>query len=146
MAGFTFAETMSGTWTPADDISIARKFTFTVRVRSGPLAEFRKDQIAEMEGEVVAEGLTDGAPLIGTMVLRPFLGRMIRYEFEFDGDDGQRYRFAGQKDIRWLDPIRSWTELPGELTDDDGHVIGTARTRFHLRRDAVEFVRSWRPA
>jgi hypothetical protein len=146
MAGFTFEETMSGTWTPADDISIARKFRFTVRVRSGPLAEFRRDQIADMEGEVVAEGLTDGAPLLGTMVLRPFLGRMIRYEFEFDGDDGQRYRFAGQKDIRWRDPVRTWTELPGELTDEDGEVIGTALTRFHLRKDAVSFLRSWRPA
>ena len=146
MSGFTFAETMSGTWTPAADISVARKFTFTVRVRSGPLADFRKDQIADMEGEVEAEGLAAAAPLIGTMVLRPLLGRMIRYEFEFDGDDGQRYRFAGQKDIRWLDPIRSWTELPGELTDDDGRVIGTAHTRFHLRRDAFDFLRSWRPA
>ena len=146
MTGFTFAETMSGTWTPADDISVAHKFSFTVRVHSGPLTSFRKDQVADLEGEVEAEGLTTGAPLVGTMVLRPFLGRMIRYEFEFDGDDGQRYRFAGQKDIRWLDPIRSWTVLPGELTDEDGHVIGTARTRFHLRRDAFDFLRSWRPA
>jgi hypothetical protein len=146
MAGFIFAETMSGTWTPADDVSIARKLSFTVRVRSGPLAEFRRDQIAEMEGDVDAEGLATGAPLVGTMTLRPFLGRVIRYEFEFDGDDGQRYRFAGQKDIRWLDPLRSWTELPGELTDEDGQVIGTARTRFHLRRDGWSFLRSWRPA
>ena len=146
MAGFTFAETMSGTWTPADDISIARRFEFTIRVRSGPLHQFRKDQVADIEGEVAAEGLAAGAPLVGTLVLRPFLGRMIRYEFEFDGDDGLRYRFAGQKDIRWLDPIRTWTELPGELTDEAGQVIGTARARFHLRRDGVSFLRSWRPA
>ncbi|HVV83214.1 MAG TPA: hypothetical protein VHE35_09040 [Kofleriaceae bacterium] len=146
MAGFTFAETMSGTWTPAEDISIARPFRFTVRVHSGPLADFRKDQVADMEGEVEAEGLAAGAPLVGTMVLRPLFGRMIRYEFEFDGDDGQRYRFAGQKDIRWLDPLRTWTELPGELTDETGHVIGTAHTRFHLRKDGLSFLRSWRPA
>lgn len=146
MAAFSFAETMSGTWTPAADISIARRFEFTIRVHSGPLAEFRKDQIADIEGEVDAEGLATGAPLVGTMVLRPFLGRMIRYEFEFDGDDGERYRFAGQKDIRWLDPVRSWTELPGEITDEGGLVVGSSRTRFHLRRDAVSFLRSWRPA
>lgn len=146
MAGFTFAETMSGTWTPADDVSIARPFSFTVRVHSGPLSSFRRDQVAELEGEVDALGLATAAPVVGTMTLRPFLGRLIRYEFEFDGDDGERYRFAGQKDIRWLDPLRSWTTLPGELTDEGGQVIGTASTRFHLRRDAWTFLRSWRPA
>lgn len=145
MTGFGFAETMSGTWTKADD-GRERPFRFTVDVRSGPLGRFRRQQTAEMAGTVDAGGLATQRPLHGTMELRPFLGRLIRYEFTFTGDDGQPYRFRGQKDIRWLDPLRTWTELPGEVTDGDGRVIGRAMTRFDLQREGVRFLRSFRPA
>ena len=142
--GFGFEETMSGTWTKD---GVTRPFSFTVKVRSGPLGTFRKkNQMAEMEGTVEAGGLATRQPLRGTMLLQPFLGRVIRYEFDFNGDDGKPYTFAGQKDIRWLDPVRTWTELPGEITDGDGRVIGRAMTRFDLQRDGVRFVRSFRPA
>ena len=78
--------------------------------------------------------------------MRPVLGRIIRYEFSFTGDDGKAYRFAGQKDIRWLDPVRTWTELPGEVSDEGGRVVGRAMTYFDLKRDGLSFVRSFRPA
>ncbi len=145
MAGFGFAETMSGTWTNLAD-GRERPFRFTVDVRSGPLGRFRKSSLCDMVGTVEAEGLASGRPLRGTLEMRPILGRILRYEFAFDGDDGRPYRFAGQKDIRWLDPLRSWTELPAEITDGSGRVIGRATTRFDLRRDAFSFMRSWRPA
>lgn len=145
MAGFGFAETMSGTWTRSDD-GRERPFRFTVDVRSGPLGRFRRKHLAEMAGTVDAGGLATGRPLHGTMELRPIFGRIIRYEFDFTGDDGKPYRFAGQKDIRWLDPLRTWTELPGELTDGSGRVIGRAMTRFDMQREGVRFLRSFRPA
>jgi hypothetical protein len=142
--GFGFEETMSGTWTKD---GVTRPFSFTVKVRSGPLGAFRKnDQVAEMEGTVDAAGLASGKPLRGTLKLQPFLGRVIRYEFAFTGDDGKPYTFAGQKDIRWLAPLRTWTELPGEVRDGDGKLVGTAMTRFDLKRDGWTFMRSWKPA
>ncbi len=141
--GFGFAETMSGTWTRD---GVERPFRFTVKVRSGRLRDFRRDQVAEMEGTVDAGDLATGQPLRGTLLMKPFLGRVLRYEFEFTGDDRRPYRFAGQKDIRWLAPLRTWTELPGEVTDDRGRVIGRALTRFDLKRDGLTFMRSWRPA
>ena len=142
MPGFGFNETMSGTWT---DGAQERRFRFTAEVRTGPLRRFRKDHVARMEGRVEADGLARDAALTGTVVLRPLLGRVIRYQFEFTGDDGKRYQFAGQKDIRWLDPVRSWTELPAEISDGDGKVIGQAMARFDLRT-TVPFLLSFRPS
>jgi hypothetical protein len=141
--GFGFEETMSGTWTRD---GVERPFSFTVRIRSGRLRDFRRHQRAEMEGTVDASGLATGRPLQGTLLMQPFLGRVLRYEFDFTGDDGQPYRFAGQKDIRWLSPVRTWTELPGDVTDGAGKVVGRALTRFDLKRDGLSFMRSWRPA
>jgi hypothetical protein len=142
--GFGFAETMSGTWTRD---GVTRPFAFTAKVRSGPLGAFRhNDQRAEMEGTVDAGGLATAQPLRGTILLQPFLGRVIRYEFDFTGDDGQRYTFAGQKDIRWRSPLKTWTELPGEVRDARGALVGTAMTRFDLKRDGWTFMRSWKPA
>jgi hypothetical protein len=142
--GFGFEETMSGTWTRD---GVTRPFSFTVKVRSGPLGAFRRNnQVAEMEGTVEATGLASGTPLRGTLMMRPILGRVIRYEFAFTGDDGQPYTFAGQKDIRWLAPLKTWTELPGEVRDGAGKLVGTAMTRFDLKKDGVSFMRSWKPA
>lgn len=146
MLGFGFAETMTGTWQRVDNGGGGGRFEFTAIVRSGPLTEFGRSRLAHMTGTVDAQGLARARPLVGTMELRPLLGRLIRYQFEFVGDDGRSYGFAGQKDIRWLDPVRTWTELPGELTDDAGRVIGRASTRFDLRRTGGAFVRSFRLA
>lgn len=144
MAGFGFAETMSGTWERTDGARGGGRFEFTVTVRSGPLGDFRRSRTAAITGTVTAEGLAVERPLEGTLEMRPFLGRIIRYEFGFTGTDGARYRFAGQKDIRWLDPLRTWTELPGTVTTEAGAVIGSATTRFDLRHRGADFVKSFR--
>ncbi len=146
MAGFGFRETMRGTWARTDGERGGGRFEFTVTARAGSLLDFRKSRLATIEGTVDADGLARARPLTGTMELRPWLRRIIRYQFEFRGDDGLPYSFAGQKDIRWLDPLRTWTELPGQLSDGGGMVIGTALTRFDLRGDSVAFVRSFRLA
>lgn len=146
MAGFGFSETMRGTWARTDGRRGGGAFVFTVDVDSGPLGAFGKTRRAAITGTVDADGLASGRALTGTMELRPWIGRVIRYEFAFTGDDGARYRFAGQKDIRWLDPVRSWTELPGQVTDDAGAVVGNALTRFDLRGEGLPFVRSFRLA
>lgn len=144
--GFGFAETMSGTWTRSDGSVGGGAFEFRIEVDSGPLGEFRKSRTARLTGEVDAAGLATARRLEGTLEMRPFFGRRLRYQFEFTGDDGARYGFAGQKDIRWTDAARTWTELPGELTDDGGLVIGTAIARFDLRGQGLAFARSfhWR--
>jgi hypothetical protein len=146
MAGFGFRECMRGSWARCDGERGGGRFEFTVAARSGPLTDFGKTRLATIDGTVDAEGLATGRPLTGTMELRPWLRRVIRYQFEFKGDDGLPYSFAGQKDIRWLDPVRTWTELPGQVSDGGGLIIGSALTRFDLKGQSLAFVRSFRVA
>jgi hypothetical protein len=146
MAGFGFNETMSGTWTATEGRRGGGRFEFAVAVHSGPMSAFGRTRQAIMTGTVDAAGLATAKALRGTMELRPWIGRLIRYQFEFLGDDGHRYDFAGQKDIRWLAPLRTWTTLPGEIRDPGGLVVGRAATRFDLRRQSTDFVRSFRLA
>lgn len=142
--GFGFRETMSGTWTRTDGRPGGGAFEFRVAVDSGPLGQFRRTRTARLEGVVDVAGLASAQSLEGTLELRPLWDRVLRYRFEFTGDDGARYGFAGQKDIRWTDAVRTWTELPGELTDEGGVIIGTAIARFDLRGDGLSFARSFR--
>jgi hypothetical protein len=144
--GFAFEETMAGTMERVDRPGETTPFAFSVRVEVPSLVGHLRDRKATLRGTVEAPGLATAATATGTMLLRPVRGRIIRYELAFTGDDGRRYRFAGEKHIRWLDPLRSWTTLPGEITDDAGRTIARCQTRFDLRSDWLQFAGSWRPA
>lgn len=144
--GFQFAETMSGTFALASAPEQRRRFSFSILAHATSTLRHLVDGKTHMHGTLEADGLATSAPIEGTLTLAPLTRRMIRYEFAFTGDDGERYRFAGQKDIRLRDLRRSFTVLPGTLMDEDGHEIGTADTRFDLGADLLQFLSSWRPA
>jgi hypothetical protein len=144
--GFQFSETMAGTMELAARPGAEVPFAFTVTARAPSLREHLRDGRAELRGTVEAPGLAAAAEATGELTIRLLRGRRIRYELGFTGDDGRRYRFAGQKDLRWLEPLRSWTTLPGEITDEDGRVVARCRTRFDLASDWLAFASSWRPA
>jgi hypothetical protein len=144
--GFQFAETMSGTFALASAPQQRRRFSFSILAHAPSALAHLLDGKTALRGTLEADGLATSAPIEGTLTLAPLTRRMIRYEFSFTGDDGQRYRFAGQKDIRLRDLRRSFTVLPGRLTDEDGREVGTADTRFDLGADLFQFLSSWRPA
>ncbi|MCA9679850.1 MAG: hypothetical protein H6709_00820 [Kofleriaceae bacterium] len=144
--GFAFDETMSGTMERVDQPGQAVPFSFSIHVHAPSLGRHLRDGKATLRGTVEAPGLAASAALEGEITMRPLGRRLIRYEFEFDGDDGRRYRFAGQKDIRWTDLRRSWTTLPGEITDAAGALVARCLTRFDARADWLQFASSWRPA
>ena len=137
----SFAETMSGTYEPIDAPGQRRPFRFDVDVHAPSFWRHLRDGKAELAGTVEAPPLATHAPLRGTIVIRPIGGRFIRYEFEFTGDDGARYTFAGQKDIAWLDLVRTWTTLPGEIRAGE-RVVATCEAFFDLE-DGPAFVRSF---
>jgi hypothetical protein len=138
-----FAETMSGTFEPIDQPGTRHPFKFSVSARARSVLRHLRDGRAEIDGTVEAAPLAERAHLTGEMTIRPIGGRFIRYRFEFPGDDGKRYTFAGQKDIAWTDLVRSWTTLPGEIRDGD-RVVATCETRFDWKGDGVAFLRSFR--
>lgn len=142
--GFQFAETMSGLYAPAERPQDKRMFAFDVHLRAPSTLRYLRDGRMQMSGTVEAEGLAERAPLEGVMTLRPW--KLIRYEFRFTGDDGQPYRFCGQKDIRWRAPGRSFTELPGAVYDADDRQVASCLVEFDARSDWFQFLSSWKPA
>lgn len=141
-AGFQFAETMEGTWRAlAGEAERAMKFSIAVRAPS--VLGHVWDGKALLDGKVDMEGFATGQSLSGEIKIAPLLGRIIRYEFEFLGDDGQRYRFRGQKDINFRNLLHSWTTLPGEIVDAAEKLIGRANLKFELA-GLGKFLRSFR--
>jgi hypothetical protein len=139
--GYAFDETMSGTMSLTADPATRHPIEFRANVRVPWIGGK-----GTMTGTIDAGPLVRGAAFDGRMLLRPMLGRVIRYELSFTGTDGRRYQLAGQKDIRWLDARRTWTELPAELTDDAGRVVATAELRMNIARDWLAFGSSFRVA
>ena len=141
MIGFQFEETMTGTYRRDGS---DHRFEFRLRARQPSMLSFLRDRTATIEGHVDAAGLATHAVLAGTLLLDPILGRRIRYDFGFTGDDGESYRFAGQKDVDPHHPVDTMTTLPGEILDDSGAVYATALVRFDPR-SLPSFLGSFRP-
>lgn len=139
-----FSETMSGTWTPVDG-SGRRVLSFSVDADATDAVDYLKDGGMQLSGVMRAEGLATEAPAEGRLEVQP-LRRRIAYRLEFEGDDGNLYRFEGQKTLSVFRPFKSATTLPGEIADRHGKLIGRGIVRFDLRRDLVSFLRTFRPA
>jgi hypothetical protein len=143
--GFRFNENMVGSYHLLREPEAARRFAFHYDVVSPGLWRTLRDGRAEAAGTVEAEGLAERAELAGFIVIRPLVARTIRYEFHFSGDDGSRYRFAGEKTIRHLHPIRTWTTLPGALYDAEDRAIAHSLSHFDLK-ELGPFLRSFKLA
>lgn len=141
--GFQFAETMAGTveWTAQPGVT--HPFSFEVTAEAASTRAHLKDGQAVLRGVVHAPPLAEAADADGVITIRPIGQRIIRYELRFIGDDGEDYEMVGQKDISWRDPIRTWSELPAEIFDDQHRRVGICRTAFD-RRDFWSFLRSFR--
>jgi len=142
--GFQFAETMAGTVEWDKEPGVEHPFSFDVTAEAASTRAHLRDGKAALRGVIHAPPLATEAEAEGIMTIRPIGQRFIRYELAFDGDDGRRYELVGQKDIRWLDPIRTFTYLPAEIIDDDHRRIAVCRTRFDVRHWWT-FLRSFRP-
>lgn len=141
LPGFHFRETMSGTYRRDDGVE--RPMRFTVTAKAGSLLSHLVDRKARLAGDVTMDGFATAQPLDGELTIDPLLKKIIRYEFTFTGDDKQRYRFVGQKDVKLLDPVRSMTTLPAEVLAADGTRVATASLTFDTR-DLPRFLGSWR--
>ncbi len=144
--GFRFAETMSGTFAFTDEPDDNRRFSFTVECKAPSVFGYLRTGELHMKGTLEADGLAHFVPIEGTMVMLPMTHKFIKYAFNFTGDDGMPYRFKGQKDIRFLDMKRSFSYLPGEVTDHTGKVVAHCKTRFDIKADLFQFALSWKPA
>ncbi len=146
MIGVKFRERMAGTWHRLESPADERPIEFTANARVPKLSAFLGNVVAEMEGQVIAEGLTKGADFEGTIGLGALVReRRLPYAFSFRGDNGRKYRFDGTKEVSLADLANTMSTLPAYLYDDEGREIGRAVLRFDLQGDLWKFLRSWRP-
>jgi hypothetical protein len=138
--GFHFHETMQGTYTRD---GVERPVKFMLEARAGSWLQHLRDGKARISGTIDADGLASGRPIAGEMIIDMIVRRIIKYDFRFDGDDGKPYRFAGQKDISYLDFVNSMTTLPAEILDGGGRAIARALLAFD-RREIPAFFKGWR--
>jgi hypothetical protein len=117
---------------------------FEVTARADSTREHFVTGKAVLEGTSHAPPLAEAVTAHGVITIRPIGQRIIRYELAFVGDDSKPYELVGQKDIRWLAPVRSFTWLPAEILDGEHRRVATCDTAFDLRR-VWRFLRSFRP-
>jgi hypothetical protein len=142
--GFRFAETMAGTIEWDAQPGVKHPFSFEVMAEAASTRSYLQDGKAALRGVVHAPPLVAVGDAEGTITIRPLVERIIRYELSFGGDDGKTYELVGQKDIRWLAPLRSFTFLPAEILNDEHRRIATCQAAFDLRHDWWSFLRSFR--
>jgi hypothetical protein len=142
--GFSFRETMSGSYWRLDAPTDERAISFTLHARAHDIAEFARHKTWTIRGTIDAEGLATGRPLEGTLVFKLLEDRRLPYRFAFAGDDGARYELSGQKEWSGLSPIDSMTLLPASLYDDHGEEFSRATLRFDLRSDWARWMKSFR--
>ena len=135
MIGFAFDEVMEGTIQKTGE-RFDRPFRFRVKVRTPNVVA--RVAMCDAEGTLRLDGLAKDVPTTGRLELSPVFERRIRYVLDFTGDDGKKYRFDGSKSLgsgrHPLAYLESWTTLPGEVTDEQGHVWGHAVLRFSMRK------------
>jgi hypothetical protein len=145
--GFEFQEVMSGTYTRTGQPAQSGEMRLEVRARAADALQHLRDGLVELEGTLDMTGLATDVPVSGTVEIRPFTRKIIRYDFSFTGDDGQPYRFTGQKDIRFADFLATITNLSGAvITDASGAEVARAALRFDLKADLLPFLVSWKPS
>ena len=144
--GFTFAEQMAGTFELDAEPGVTRPFRFEVTAHAESTRKHFGDGKAQLRGVVHAAPIAEAADAEGTITIRPIGQRIIRYELSFIGDDGKQYEMVGQKDIRWREPLKTFTELPAEILDEEHRRVATCKTTFDVKNDLWSFLRSFRPA
>jgi hypothetical protein len=142
--GFSFRQTMSGSFwlldAPADDRAIA----FTIEAATADVRAFVHDKTWRIAGKIDAERLASGKPLEGTLAFRLLDERRVGYRFTFPGDDSRRYELIGQEEWSGMSPVHSLTLLPASLYDERGEEIARATLRFDLRSDWGKWMKSFR--
>lgn len=144
MIGLEFRETMAGSYHLASAPDEERPMSFTIRARSSGLAGFIRRPVAEIEGEVDAEGLADHRYLRGRLEMDLLRTGMLVYDFRFTDNAGQGCAFEGRKTVRLDDLLETMTVLPGRIVREGGEEIGEALLRFDLRSDLLRFLKSFR--
>ncbi len=144
MIGLAFRETMSGGYHLSSAPGEDRPMHFTVQARLPSLRSLLTNAVFSIDGEVHAQGFADHKVIHGTLCIDLLRGKVLVYQFELEGNDGQPYSFNGRKTLGEGSPVEAMTVLPGTIHDRSGATVGRALLRFDLRSDLVKFLLSYK--
>ena len=136
-----FEETMAGTISTPEG---PRAFSFRVQAASDAWMVFGWVELMTLTGTASLQGVVTDAPLLRGSNLEigiPFHD-YLRYQVAFEGPDGERYRYVGQKTVRPWRLVSTMTTLRGQLFRD-GVEVGAGTLRFDLKT-LPRFLASWR--
>lgn len=145
MIGFKINEMMTGSHTFANGSfkgeEMPLKFSLTWGNKS--LLKFLNPASKEFlesnaSGFITVGGLADNASCAGLLKLMYFTKRKIRYELDFNGDDGRAYKYVGEKINIWPWNIhRTHFTCYGTITDvETGKIISSSVVYFPFKEIA----------
>ena len=142
--GFSFRETMRGSYWRLDAPTFQRAIGFTIDATAPNLVEFARSKNLQVKGTVHAEGITSAGVIEGAVSFRLLSERRIPYRLSFTGEDDRRYVLSGQREWSALGPVDSLTILEAGLYDESGDEVGRVTLRFDLRADLASWMKSFR--
>ena len=151
--GFLIDEVMTGTHEFEPGCGPRGTHPFEFRIAWGPkrILPWANPQNKEfltqpLEGKVDIGGLCHDVPCAGTLKLRYFTKRTIRYTFDFQVD-GTDYHYVGEKVniLPWNLPTSHTTCFGTVVEVDSGKLISRSVTLFKLNT-MLDFVTSFRLA
>jgi hypothetical protein len=142
--GFSFRQTMSGSYWLLDAPADERAIGFALEAATEDLRAFARHKTWRVTGTIDAEHLASGKLLEGTIAFKLFDERRLAYRFTFPGDDGGRYELCGIEKWSRMSPVGSLTLLPASLYDVRGEEMARATLRFDLRSEWGKWIRSFR--
>lgn len=139
-----FFEHMVGNCTLHSAPNQERAFDASLQIRIVDLQKFRKDRLAEAQGEIHIAGFADHAATRGSVEITPFLGKRIHYALWFKNNEGERCCFEGQKNINTMHFLHTITHFEAQIFNSAHESIGSARVRFDLRKELIPWLSSMR--
>ena len=111
--GVAFAQTLTGSFHFLSDPGQERPFELRLR-GFFPVGSLLR-RIAELEGNLTAEGLATRRSIQGTLAFRLIDGGRLLYELDFQGDDGEARRFRGETEVTLRRPKASLERVFGRI-------------------------------
>ncbi len=128
--GLTFDEVLEGTYFRLDDPLHPRPMLLEARIGVANVTDLVLESNAPLTGLFYAEGLAPKQQISGQVGMRALRDRKVPYDFAFRDDNGEMFRFLGEKDLHlslWLDAILL---LPASVYNASGVEVARAEMRF----------------
>lgn len=96
-----------------------------------------------IHGNITIKDFATRAPFAGKLTILPVRKKILIYDFDFTSDDGQVYRFYGEKNISWRRPLKTVTTLHVSLFKDE--LVIARGTMYFPVKNIPAFILSIRP-